>query len=337
MNRFMNLAPLLLLISLLTGCVVPAAVSEPTAVPSASRAASNDLQTRTFQHALGETEISGTPTRVITLEWSYTENLLALGLQPLGVADIEGYSRSVKIPIALADDVVDVGTRQEPNLEKLAELRPDLIIAPAFRIAESYDKLSAIAPTIAFDAYPTDESVTQFTAVKAAFMTMADILNRTAEGEAVLAEMEAHFAAAQAELEEAGLLGEPFVLAQAFGQDTVSIRLFTDNAMAVEIVEQIGLANDWHDVEFQLYGFTTVGLETLPELGALNFFYVVQDDNNVFQREAILPLWESLEFVQAGKDYALGGDTWLFGGPLSASVLVDLVVEKLTGAPVTAR
>ncbi|MEM7125953.1 MAG: iron-siderophore ABC transporter substrate-binding protein [Chloroflexota bacterium] len=331
-----HLTPILLIITLFTllvGCAVPIPASDATTTETASESETMTAST-TITHALGEIEISGTPEKVVTLEWSYTEDLLALGLQPLAIADIEGYNNWVNIPIELSDEVIDVGKRQAPNLEKLAEIQPDLIIGPAFRIGEIYDELSAIAPTIAFDAYPTDESITQFTSVKDAFMTIANVLDRTAEGEAVLADMEAHFAAAQSQIEEAGKLGESFSLAQAFGDDTVSVRLFTDNAMGVEIMEQIGLENGWEDAEFQLYGFTTVGMETLPELGDLNFFYVVQDDNNVFQRDAIKPVWDSLEFVENENAYPLGGGTWLFGGPLSAKVLVDTVVEAMTGETV---
>ncbi len=330
-NKSTHFLTLLLLLTLALSACVPLQAPAGLAAGEPSAASTERI---TVNHALGETAISGIPQRVVTLEWSYTEDLLALGVQPVGVADIAGYNSWVKIPIALADDVVDVGTRQEPNLETLTALSPDLIIAPSFRIAESYAQLSAIAPTIAFDAYPTDEATTQFAAMQVTFMTMAEVLGREAEGEAVLAAMNEHFATARAQLDVAGMVGEPFVLAQAFGQDTVSIRLFTDNAMAVEIIEQIGLENRWEDAEFQLYGFTTVGMETLPDLGDVNFFYVVQDDNNVFQREAILPLWESIEFVKNDNAYPLGGDTWLFGGPLSAEVLVDIVVEALTGEPV---
>ena len=182
---------------------------------------------------------------------------------------------------------------------------------------------------LAFDSYPTDSDLTQYDEMRETFLTIAAVLGRHAQGEAVLATMEETFAAAQVMLENAGKLGESFVLAQAFGEDTVQVRLFTDNALAVDIIRQIGLKNGWKDEEFQQYGFTTVSIETLPELGDLNFFYVVQDDNNVFVREAIQPVWESLAFVENGNAYPLGGDTWLFGGPLSAEVLVNTVVTAL--------
>ncbi|HXF61783.1 MAG TPA: iron-siderophore ABC transporter substrate-binding protein, partial [Caldilineaceae bacterium] len=280
-------------------------------------------------HALGETETPANPQRIVALEWTYVEDLLALGVQPVGVADIAGYHDWVQIPVALSPEAVDVGTRQAPNLETLAELNPDLILAPAFRVADIYEQLSDIAPTLAFDPYPTDESITQYEEMRQTFLTIAEVVGRRAEGETVLAEMEQTFAAARSQIEAAGKAGEPFVLAQAFGEDTVQVRLFTDNAMAVQIVQQIGLENAWQDSQFQQYGFSTVSVETLPELGDVNFFYVVQDDNNVFAREAIAPVWASLEFVQNGHAYPLGGDTWLFGGPLSAQVLVEAILDAL--------
>ena len=45
-----------------------------------------------------------------------------------------------------------VGLRQTPNLETIASLHPDLIIADATRHANIYHQLQAIAPTIALDS-----------------------------------------------------------------------------------------------------------------------------------------------------------------------------------------
>lgn len=74
-----------------------------------------------------------TATRVIALEWVYAENLLALGIQPVGVADIQGYKQYVNVQPSLTESVVDVGTRQEPNLEAIAQLKPDLILGVELR------------------------------------------------------------------------------------------------------------------------------------------------------------------------------------------------------------
>jgi ABC-type Fe3+-hydroxamate transport system substrate-binding protein len=101
--------------------------------------------------------------------------------------------------------------------------------------------------------------------------------------------------------------------------------------MATQIIARLGLKPAWQDkTGFQPYGFSVVSIEALPQISAdTNFFYVVQDSDNPFAMSAIKPLWESLPFVKAGNAHALGGDTWLFGGPLSAEVMAGIVANTL--------
>jgi iron complex transport system substrate-binding protein len=286
--------------------------------------------TRAFEHALGFACVPEQVERVVALEWTYAEDLLALGVQPVGVADIAGYSDWVRVPVSLDETVVDVGTRQEPNLERIAELEPDLIVTASFRATNNYDELNAIAPVLAFDPYPTDGS-SHYQEMLSTFATIADVVGREAEAEAVIDALEAHFAAAERGLEAAGRAGESFILSQGWvANDAATFRLFTDNAMAVQILEQIGLENAWDDAP-QLYGFTEISFEGFAGIGDTNFFYVAQNDANLAFAES--PLWSGLPFVQSDRAYWLGGDVWLFGGPLSAQLLVDTILSAM-GVPV---
>lgn len=284
---------------------------------------------RLVEHVMGQTCIPENPQRVVALEWTYVEDVLALGVQPVGVADIDGYNNWVKIPLALDETVQDVGTRNEPNLELIAELNPDLIIGVYFRVAENYDELNAIAPTLVFNPYPDDLTASQYEEMIKTFTTIATALNREVEGQQIIADMEDAYARAQSALETAGRGGESFILSQGWTNDSVAtFRLFTDNAMAVQILEQIGLENAWDDAP-QLYGFTEIGIEGFADLKdePFNFFYVAQDSDNTFFAES--PLWSSLSFVQSERAYWMGGDVWLFGGPLSAEVLVETVLTNM--------
>jgi ferric hydroxamate transport system substrate-binding protein len=288
---------------------------------------------RTVKHVLGETKITGDAKRVIALEWTYVEDLLALGIQPIAIADVEGYKDWVKTPgVELSPDVVDLGQRGEPNLETMLSLKPDLIIEIDYSAAAYYDKLSAIAPTLVFSPYPTDANISTYQEMRDTFLTIADATGKRAEGDAVLKRMEVKFADAKAKLAAAGKGGSKIVLSQAWGAGgDVGIRLFTRNGMAVEVLEKLGLHNGWDDKEFQQYGFSSVSAESLSALPAnVNFFYVVQDNDDPFTSTALKPLWDSLPFVKAGHAYPLGGDTWLFGGPLSMELLVDKVTDALT-------
>jgi ABC-type Fe3+-hydroxamate transport system substrate-binding protein len=282
---------------------------------------------RLIEHTMGKTCVSENPQRVVALEWTYVEDLLALGIQPVGIADIEGYHDWVKIPLALDEDVADVGDRSEPNLEVITGLEPDLIIAVNFRVTENYDDLSAIAPTLVFDPYPADFS-SQYDEMINTFNTLAQVTNREAEGQAVLDHMNGVFAQAEAVLDAAGRGGEGFILSQSFAMSEVpTFRLFTDNSMAVQILEQIGIHNDWDDQTPQLYGFSTVDMEAFNEVGDTNFFYVAQGDYNETLGDS--PIWNALPFVQSGRAYYMGGDIWLFGGPLSAEEVVKSVLSLL--------
>ena len=67
------------------------------------------------------------PHRVVALEWLPVELLMALGVQPYGVADIVNYRLWVNEP-RLPESVIDVGLRTEPNLELLAQMKPSLLV-----------------------------------------------------------------------------------------------------------------------------------------------------------------------------------------------------------------
>lgn len=312
----------LMLASLLAACS-PVIVPREPVDPNAAGAL-------TIPHTMGEAVLPGPALRVVALEWTYVENLLALGIQPVGVADIEGYNTWVNVPVELSADVVDVGMRGEPDFETLAALQPDLIIDTQITATEYYAQLDAIAPTLILNPYPEDPAISTFQEMQDSFRLLGQATGRSEQAEQVLAELDAKIAAGRAAIEASGHAGDGFVLSQMSSWlNTAYLRFFIDNGMATNIVEQLGLENAWQ-TEFAQYGFMEVGTEALTELGDVHYFYVMQDDDGLNNSGSFQKLWESLPFVQAGKAHAIGGDTWLFGGPLSAGVLVDRVVAAVT-------
>ncbi|MBB6098898.1 iron complex transport system substrate-binding protein [Deinobacterium chartae] len=295
---------------------------------ASSAALAQNCAGMTVQHALGTTCVPKTPKRVVALEWVYTEDLLALGVQPVGVADIKGYESWVRIPVKLGAGVKDVGGREQPSFEKIMELKPDLIVVPKFRATQTYGRLSAIAPTLAFDSYPTDGS-SQYQQMRQTFTTLARVLGRAQQGRDVLARLDKRLAQGKAQLARAGRQNQSFVLTQAFTTDNQpTMRLFGKNALTSQVLEGLGLRNAWTQ-QTDLYGFSTVSLEVLPTLRTQNFFYITQDNDNVFGAPSVTPLWNRLSFVQAKQAYRLAGDTWTFGGPLSAMTLIDQVLNRM--------
>lgn len=320
------------------GTGIATAQESPAATPAGSPAASPVAGGPvTVPAPLGDVTLPGIPQRVVAIEWNLVEYVLALGVQPVAIADIEGYNAWVDIGIELAPDVADVGLRYEPNLESIAAVTPDLILGVTNRDEAILDQLSGIAPTILLDSYPTVEGETPLDDINDTLRTIAIALGKEDTAEQLILATEAVIANATATISAAGLASAPFVITQAFTSENVpTLRLFNNRSLFGYTVSSLGLTNAWEGegtIEDDPWGFQTVTVEALVNVPAeTHLFYVVQDDDNIFA-DALAedPIWSSFPFVQEGRTYALGGDTWTFGGHRSVQVLVEKVIASLTG------
>lgn len=103
---------------------------------------------RTIKHALGETKLEKKPERVIVLDTGELDNVVALGVQPVGIAYTDGSPVMPKYVGDKAGQPENVGSINSLNLEAITKLKPDLILGSQLRAEAQYPKLSAIAPTV---------------------------------------------------------------------------------------------------------------------------------------------------------------------------------------------
>lgn len=107
----------------------------------------------TIEHAMGSTTIEGRPERIVALDSSYADATLLLEKELVGITTYRSYSTDLpdylgEARAEYAADVVSVGELEAPSLEKIAALKPDLIVSAKVRHEALYDQLSKIAPTI---------------------------------------------------------------------------------------------------------------------------------------------------------------------------------------------
>ncbi|MER5428953.1 iron-siderophore ABC transporter substrate-binding protein [Streptomyces sp. NPDC002588] len=110
----------------------------------------------TIQHKYGSTTIKSEPKRIVTVGLTDQDAVLALGKVPVGTTEwLGGYKGAIgpwaqdKLGSAAAPTVLkDTGTG--PQVEKIAALRPDLILALYSGLTKAqYDSLSKFAPVVA--------------------------------------------------------------------------------------------------------------------------------------------------------------------------------------------
>ena len=137
----------------------------------------------TIEDSLGTHTFEQTPQRVVALDWTSVENLIELGLTPLAMADTADYRTWVMRP-ELPNGIVDVGTRDAPNIERIARLKPDLIIVGGHQRG-LLSKLNPIAPVLAFNAYSRDHN--NYQASRRIFMQLATLFGKQTLAEEKLA------------------------------------------------------------------------------------------------------------------------------------------------------
>lgn len=217
----------------------------------------NDERTVTIQDAMGEQTIKGTPKKIVALEWSYAENLLALGVQPVGVSDLDGFHKWVNIDKEFDESVKDVGTRQEPNLEAIARLNPDLIIAVKFRHEQYLDKLRDIAPVVTFAPYGEEAVQDHYQNMVDELNTVAKIVDKEDEADQALTDLNNFIDEQKQRVADAGLEGAKYVATQAYtAQNTPTIRLFTENSIVSNVMRKLGFKNAYKTDKKETYGYS---------------------------------------------------------------------------------
>jgi ABC-type Fe3+-hydroxamate transport system substrate-binding protein len=325
MNKFIKLLFVVGLISaILVGC---------TSKEIDDKASEKEEATEgeTITGVNGEVTLDKPAKKVVVLEWTYAEDLLALGIQPTGMADIQEYHNWVNIDVPLSKDVEDVGGRQEPNLEVIAALEPDLIIGVSFRHDGMLADLEKIAPTVIFNPYPTDEKIDLYQEMTTTFSEIAKAVDKTDEAKLVLADLDAKYEVAKTKIDNANLKTKDVILTLAYsGPQAPEIRVFTPNSMASQIIEKIGLKNVHIPNQFEVFGSSTFNVEGLTKYEDANYLFIVQDADNIYEKQLKdNAVWKNLNFVNEDRLYDLGGVTWLYGGPLSAETLLNKITSAM--------
>ncbi|MER7003654.1 ABC transporter substrate-binding protein [Dactylosporangium sp. NPDC000555] len=103
---------------------------------------------RRVETAKGPVDVPANPTRVVSIQPSATATLYDLGVEPVGVYD-QGAQYISPRYASQWNAAPKIGNAGEVQIEKVAALKPDLIIGADYPWnTKAYDKLSAIAPTV---------------------------------------------------------------------------------------------------------------------------------------------------------------------------------------------
>jgi iron complex transport system substrate-binding protein len=308
--------------AMVTGAVLGAlALSGCGGTGEAAEAAPAE-ETRTVEHAMGESEVAGTPERVVVLDTGELDAALALGVTPVGAVRTDV---SEALPAYIEDagvegaDITTVGTIAEPDLEAIAALEPDLILSNQVRHEDLYEQLAAIAPTV------FAESIGE--SWQENLLLAGEALGRPDDARALLDEY-----TARAE-DIGGLYGDPAATEVSVVRflDGTLVRLYGEGSFIGSVLADVGFARP------ELQRTTETFVEVSPEQitsadGDLLFHAAYGADGSAAADQVTAgPLWSSIPAVQEGHAVEVSDDRWFLAlGPIGADLVLD-DLEELAG------
>ncbi|MEU5383950.1 ABC transporter substrate-binding protein [Kitasatospora cineracea] len=328
-NRKLSAAVLAAVLStaLLTAC---GSGGTSDAKPAASQAAGDSAAAfpRSVKHALGTAEIKAQPKRVVVLDSGELDDVTLLGITPVGAVAPHlktegGFPAYLKGKV---DGTKDVGPMNEPNLELIASLKPDLILTSKVRHEKVYDKLNAIAPTVM--AETTGEPW------KANLKLYAQALGKETEAAKALGDYEAR----------AAKLGEEIKAKYNGTAPTVSVvrfvagptRLYQNASFSGVVLKDAGLARAIKapDVDKAMLD---VSPEQINQADADLVFVTTSDDPSKTKQAEVqqTAVWQGLNAVKNGKVFTVPDETWMSGIGVQAAdrMLGDIASAAGVDAP----
>ena len=274
---------------------------------------------RTIKHAMGETKLEKKPERVIVLDTGELDNVVALGIKPIGIAYTDG---SPTMPSYIGDKggtPENVGTTNNLNLEAITKLNPDLILGSQLRAEALYPKLAAIAPTVF--------SVRPGYVWKENFLLNAAALDRQADAAKMLEDYTTK-ATETGDAIEKRLGVRPTVTALRFMPGR--IRLYAKKSFIGTILIDAKIGQPTSSQVDDLAA--EVSAEQIGKADGDFILYSTYGDPAKTATASVLggPLWTGLNAVKAGKAKPVLDETYFLGlGVLAANVVLDDMKTQL--------
>ncbi|MBD2726427.1 iron-siderophore ABC transporter substrate-binding protein [Nostoc sp. FACHB-892] len=278
------------------------------------------VATRVVKHTLGETRIPIKPQRIIVLnDVGLLDPVLSLGVKPIGTVSFfpqyDFLFRGVTNEEAAGIEIV--GDGNQPNLERVILLKPDLILMREYQ-KSFYKQLSAIAPTVVVDLPGLNYSF------KENLRFIAQVLGESEKAEQVIAQYYERVKKLQ------NLMGERLKeievsVINLFGESLIAT--YSDNETYNQVFQDIGirliptLVNQKEDT-------LVSSIEVLKNYDA-DILFVMNDTQELTQSFFQNPLLTTLKAAKNNQVYGVQVDRWWTFGFFGVNKLLDDLFKYL--------
>ncbi len=264
------------------------------------------------------------PRRVVVLSELDLDSALTLGVQPVGTVNGRGQGTLPRYLLDKAGKAIQVvGDLDNPNLEKLIDLEPDLILTGQTK-PELLALLQEIAPTVVTGNWGEPW--------KTVFNRSANVMNKEAEAKAFLARYDDRLAQARSKL------------AKHQGEQVSIVRwnpkgpsYMHGGTFASSVVTEMGLARPAHQIGDRSPHSPALSLESLNLLDGdwlvVGTLSASGDAVDAMKQAEQTPAFQQLGAIKGKRFGAVDGSLWTSTGGPQAALRVIEDVEGLLSKP----
>ncbi|WP_430475194.1 ABC transporter substrate-binding protein [Thalassospira lucentensis] len=274
----------------------------------------------TFSALMSQPSSAEPPKRIVIADGAISETALAMGIVPLAMADIPGYRAWVQEP-EVPDQVINLGARFQPSLERLAQLEPDLILTSSF-YANQYSNLQDLAPIEKIDIYSS--SKTSFLNAIAAAHKIGDVTGYPDTANRLVFETSEHIAQVSRSLSKA----KPNSVLITSMLSPRHMRVFGKNSLMQDVIDRLPIHNVWTGPTNH-WGFATVTIDQIAHYDDVAMIAIEPVPDNVERAIDHSPILSELPAI---KRYGLikMPPVATFGGLYAAGRFARLLASSLS-------
>lgn len=269
----------------------------------------------TVQDAVGTVELPKKPERIIAMEFGFTDILVTLGVQPVGVADDNSpdlFMDSVKSQLKTYKSV---GSRYEPNIELISSLKPDLIIVDVNKHKNAIPQLKGIAPVLVLDDFQAD-----YNQMLKNVAIIAKAVGKEEEGKKRLAEHQTKVESLKKKLGSTNLRVLPAVV------NPKGFYAHSDHAYSGSFLAMLGYADPIKNTA----AYPQITLEQLVEANPQVLFLLPTEKETIIKQWETNPLWQKIDAVANKKVFTVERRDWsLSRGFLGSEKILEDIVKNL--------
>ena len=270
--------------------------------------------------SFGKHEFQAPPKRVVVTDWTLLEQLLEMGVEPIGAPELSAYRTLVKNP-PLPDGIVDIGLRRSPSITTIKALKPDLIILGTDQ--KQFDRpFSRISRVMYYQNF-SERFASNGEKSQQRFLQLATLFQKTQIAETRLWQLKETLSTKAAQIN------------QYFGEDIPSVtivRLISSSAVLVYGEHSMpGYAAGWLGlaseipIEKSKLGEEQVPVTSLQQIQSGYMLYLGADEHSSVLNSAD---WQALPAVGANRAIAL--DTvWSYGGAMSLQYNAEAISKAI--------